>query len=204
MIPVMIVAGMAAGCSSSHSTSPQTQVASKTMSPVTAATTAPHTPRAEATVVPKEISHLPDGVYRTELTTDELIKEGVYDPTNAGIWTMTVKVGTYQLDCQAISDPNFDCGASHPSGPTTVEFGSVRGGSSLTVWFVHDMVQLSRINGCVRHSTGVRGCGLEGGYHMDWKEVPGGIAFSNFVGLGDESGFPPLNNFTVKPWTQVS
>ncbi len=199
---VVLFASVATGCASTDA-----QTASSSQGPVSSpAATSPSTSTpssASRTVVPKEVSDFPEGVYRTQLTVDELQKQGITDLSNAGIWTLTVEAGSYQLDCRAIADPEFDCGNSQPSGLRTVEFGSLHGVSP-TVWFVHDMARLSEISGCVRHSSGSDGCGPEGGYHMDWKEVSDGIAFSNFGGLGDEAAFPALNNWTAKPWTRIS
>jgi hypothetical protein len=152
--------------------------------------------------VPTEISDLPDGTYRTQLSTTRLQRLGVDDPSNAGIWTLTVKSGTYRLECRVIADPGTDCGNHDPDLPPTVELGTVHG-SAPTVWFVHDMARLARVTGCVRHTEDLEGCGPEGGYHVDWRRVPQGIAFSNYVGLGDEAG-PVLGNWIGQPWTRIS
>jgi hypothetical protein len=145
---------------------------------------------------------LPDGVYRTELTLGRLAELGYVDPPTAGVWTLTVRAGTYRLDCRAIADPVIDCGTHDPSLGHTVEMGTVRG-TFHTVWFVHDMEALSNLTGCVRHTVGRYGCGPEGGYHMRWAAVPGGLMFSDFVGLGDEFG-PGLGNWLGQPWTRIT
>ena len=144
----------------------------------------------------------PDGVYRTQLTRKRLQELGFDDPGNAGTWTLTVKSGNYQLDCRALADPGVDCGGGDHAGSTTVEIGTLHGGSP-TVWFVHDMARLSKVNGCVPRSNASNGCGPEGGYHLRWKKVPTGITFTDYVGLGDEAG-PALANWVGQPWTRIS
>ena len=83
-----------------------------------------------------------------------------------------------------------------------VEVGTVHGAGS-TVWMVHDMAKKVRLTHCARHGQGADGCGPEDGFHMVWKAVPGRLAFSDYVGIGDEAG-PPLANWIIQPWTKVS
>lgn len=199
---ILLVGFFGTACSSTDSASRPHRTTTRVLasSPASSATMTTGTP---STVAPKEVSDFPDGVYRTQLTVRDLQNRDIYDYSNAGLWTLIVNSGTYELDCRAISDPTLDCGNSHPYGTATVEFGYLRG-EAPEVWFVHDMARLSKLNGCVPHSLASNGCGPEGGYHIDWKQLPDGIAFSNFIGLGDEAGFGPSNNWTAKPWTRIS
>jgi hypothetical protein len=152
--------------------------------------------------VPTRVSDFPDGVYRTQLSVAELEKAGIFDPGAQGNWTLTVKAGTYQMDCQATKDPILDCGNGGTAQRHTTDYGTLRGNGS-TVWFVHDWVRLPKINGCIRKSQGPRGCGPEGTYHMKWKKVPVGIEFSHYVGLGEEVG-PAPGWWEPKPWVRIS
>jgi hypothetical protein len=187
------VASLAVACSSTAS-APRTEAVS---SPTTS-----NTPSDLTAAVPTEVSDFPDGVYRTELTQADLQTLGVDDLGMAGIWTLTVESGTYQLDCHTIADPGADCANNDPSVPEMVEIGTLRGASP-TVWFVHDMARKSELTGCVRHSQAINGCGPEDGFHLNWREVPEGIVFSDYVGLGDEAG-PALANWIAQPWTRIS
>ena len=63
-------------------------------------------------------------------------------------------------------------------------------GTAPTVWFKHDPERLSKVNGCM---PAVDHCGPVGGYHLDWQQVPTGLKFSRYVGLGDEDGPAPAN-----------
>jgi hypothetical protein len=86
-----------------------------------------------------------------------------------------------------------------PSG----SWGYLRG-LAPTVWFVHDMAMTSKINGCDRTTReGPDAHVPEGGYRINWKVVPGGIAFSEYKGLGDDVG-PELANWDAQPWTKIS
>ncbi len=116
---------------------------------------------------------------------------------------MTVRAGAFRLDCRTIKVAHVDCGSKDPSLPATVEVGTLWGTGS-TVWFVQDPAKRVALTGCVRHSQAAAGCGPEDPYHFDWKIVAHGIAFSHFVGLGDQDGFPELSNWTAQPWTRIS
>jgi hypothetical protein len=191
-----LVAALLVACSSDESATSATEPVSASPTVIVA------TPTESPVAVPTQISDFPDGVYRTQLTVKRLAELGWDDPGNAGIWTLTVKSGTYRLDCRVIVDPGTDCGNHDPDLSPTVELGTVLG-SSPTVWFVHDMARLARVTGCVRHSEDHEGCGPEGGYHLDWRNVPDGIAFSHYVGLGDEAG-PVPGTWLAQAWTRIS
>ena len=156
-----------------------------------------------STAVPTQISSIPEGIYRTQLGRVDLGRSGVRDLSSAGTWTLTIENGTYRLDCIPIVVPGRDCGNHNASMVDTVDIGSLRG-SATTVWFVHDMSRLIGITGCVRHAQSHRGCGAEGGCRMDWKWVSGGLAFTNFIGLGDEVTEPAANTWTAQLWTRIS
>ncbi len=197
----MTLAGtVAAGCSSPAFVRPLSRAAVATASVVTASGTGTSI---TSTTVPTQVSPMPEGIYRTQLSVVDLGRSGVHDLSSAGTWTLTVKNDTYRLACIPITAPGRDCGNHNASMVDTVDIGTLRG-SSTTVWFVHDMSRLVGITGCVRHAQSHRGCGGEGGCRMDWKGVPGGVAFTNFIGLGDEVTEPPVNKWTVHPWTRIS
>jgi hypothetical protein len=195
IVLIVAIAALTGACSSDDSDETATPSSSATASPTSL-------PLTDTAAAPTQVSDFPDGAYRTQLTVKRLQELGFDEPGNAGIWTLTVKSGNYRLDCRVIADPGTDCGNHDPALPPTVELGNVHG-SAPTVWFAHDNARLARVTGCVRHTEDLEGCGPEGGYHLDWRTVPHGIAFSNYVGLGDEAG-PVLGNWTAQPWIRIS
>lgn len=160
--------------------------------------TAPPPPQA-----PPERSALPNGVYRTQLPVERARELGIDDPGNAGTWTLTVKDGTFKIECVAIKTPGVECGTHDPRMSAVVEVGTLHG-TGTTAWFVHDQVLLVKLTGCVRHSQKIDGCGPEDDYHLDWKVAGNGVSFNNFVGIGDQAGFPELSNWTVQPWSHIA
>ena len=152
--------------------------------------------------VPRQVSALPAGVFRSHIGYSLITKMGG-DPALAGTWTLTVKDGTYRLDCAPISSPDTDCGDNGSKSLATVELGTVRGTGS-TVWFVHDMAALHKLTGCVVGSLEAGGCGPDGGYRARWALNGQSLVFTDYVGLGDEAGEPALEQQTIQPWTRIS
>ena len=66
-------------------------------SPAAPSSTSPVSP-SDPLTVPQQNASLPNGVYRTRVSRDELVAHGDDDLSNAGIWTLTVGPGTYRLD----------------------------------------------------------------------------------------------------------
>jgi hypothetical protein len=156
--------------------------------------------------VPTEASDFPDGTYRTEITSKLLDKLKVYDrgPGPIGIWTLTVKNGTYESSCRGIEDPATDCGNyGLPNLKVTrvVQTGSLHGRHP-TLWFVGDNVRLSRKTGCVRNSEGPGGCGPYDVYHVDWHKVPGGMVFNRFASIMDP--YADDSTWSARPWVRIS
>jgi len=192
-----VLAVAAAGCGGSGSSSagaPTTPEASPAAVPASTDLGVP--------VAPAAVSSIPDGVYRTQIDDTLLRKHGYSDPGNAGTWTLTIRHGTYTLDCKSVATPGVDCGNTDPGLSSLVEVGTVHG-TGHTVWMVHDMAKKVRLTHCVRYSQAADGCGPEGGFHMAWQVVPKGLSFSQYVGIGDEDG-PPLANWVIQPWTKIS
>src|SRR5450631_36132 len=194
----MLVISLTAGCSNTKD--PPAAAGTRA-----AGSSSPNTgtPKALPTAVPAQGSDFPDGVYRSQLTPRRLQEVGIDDTSYAGTWTLTARSGTYRLECRAIANPGVDCGNHFPGVPSTVEIGKLRGASP-TVWFVHDMAQMSKLTGCIPNSQSSKSCGPDGGYRQNWKTVPQGIVFSDFVGLGDEAMRPALNEWTAQFWTRIS
>jgi len=169
--------------------------------PVTTETVTPYSPPPKP-AAPAERSALPSGVYRVQLPFSVLTAHGIDDRGMSGTWTLTVRDGTFKLECVPVETPGAECGTKDPSSPPVVEVGTLHG-TGQTVWFVHDQEQLVRLSGCVRHSQKLNGCGPEDDYHLDWSRVGDQLSFKNFVGIGDQAGFPELSNWTVLPWKRI-
>ncbi len=102
-----------------------------------------------------------------------------------------------------LPNPGNHCGGTS-SKPQLSEVGTVRG-TGHTVWFVQDNERKAKLTGCVMNSQEEGGCGANDRYSMTWKLTPKGLAFQNFVGLGDEAGQAGgYVNFTFQPWTKIS
>jgi hypothetical protein len=198
----MLFAPVLSACSSGRASSALPSPGSSAAVSTPAGTSPADSESAASTSVPSAVSTLPNGVYRSQLDVALLATLGA-DPSDAGTWTLTVKDGTYRLDCAPMADPGTDCGNDGAYSEIAVEFGTLRGAGS-TVWFVHDQQALSKLNGCVPGFQGRGGCGPDGGYHAHWTVVPEGLAFSDFVGLGDEALEPPLNEKTAQPWKRIA
>ena len=69
--------------------------------------------------VPTSTSALADGVYRRQVTHDDVAAVGG-DPGDhpAGIWTLTVRRGTYEVRCRPVPGPGQVCGGTVEDRPT--------------------------------------------------------------------------------------
>ena len=142
---------------------------------------------------PEEVSELPDGVYRVEISLDDVEAAGL---TNAagptGIWTFEVDDGTYVHSCVPLDLPGKDCGNA-PSGGIFAA-GHLRGTGN-TVWFVHDDEMISELRGCELPATGELGhCYPAFDFYMDWAVDGDTLTFTT-------DG--PLGEFTIEPYTRI-
>jgi len=151
--------------------------------------------------VPAGTSALPDGVYRRQLTHDQVAAAGG-DPGHhpAGTWTLRVRDGTFQLSCRPAEGAGVSCGDSGSDSDVTVEAGLLRGTGS-TVDFVGDPEQLARATGCSLSpsATEAESCGPPAEpYRMTWELSGDELSFTDYQGeLVD--GQP----FTGAPWRKI-
>jgi hypothetical protein len=183
--------------------------ASLLFAPLIAACTSPNpvTPPAgqstaldAASTPPTTVPAIPTGVYRTRVTRDEELSLGGDDLSSAGTWTLTVKPGTFELECRPISDQGTDCGHDliTKTHPFLVEIGQLRGDRA-TVWFIDDGVLKAKLTGCDR-------CGALGPYRFTWKTTGSGLRFSDLFVPGHPNAIPAgtVTNWTAKPWTKIA
>jgi TRAP-type C4-dicarboxylate transport system substrate-binding protein len=147
--------------------------------------------------IPTTVSALPDGVYRRELTQQDIAAVGG-DPGDhpAGIWTITVRRGTYEGRCRPVPGPGEVCGGSVTDEP--LEVGDVRGTGKI-VYFVPDAKRLSRLTGCTLpvSSTLDGHCGPDNPYRVGWALSGDTLVFSNTPGqqIGME---------LIGPWHKIA
>ena len=150
-------------------------------------TAADQSPASPAAGAPGQVSDLPDGEYRVEITTDDLAAAGLdnHDGTS-GTWTFTVRDGTYEMRCRPIDDPGIDCGGSVQDLP--FDAGYLRG-TGQTVTLVHDPELVSKLSGCKLpvSETLPDHCGPGGGVTLTWEIEGDSLTFS-----GD-----------FEPWTKI-
>lgn len=162
-------------------------------------------PADRPTAASTKLADFPAGVYRVQITRDDVVNHG-WDNQLAGIWTLTVKEGTFRLECRPVANPGEDCGNHNATAqnPSLVEIGQLRGPAP-QVWFVENTPLLAQLTGCERHSDSKFGCGSEDAYRMDWKRTSNGMEFSNFVGIGDYAGASgSTTQYTAKPWNKIA
>ena len=118
--------------------------------------------------IPTALSALADGVYRRQVTHDDVAAAGG-DPGDhpAGIWTLTVRRGTYEVRCRPIPGPGQVCGGTVEDRP--LEVGDLRGTGKI-VYFVPDAQRLSRLTGCKLPVSNTLSdhCGPDDPYRVAW------------------------------------
>jgi TRAP-type C4-dicarboxylate transport system substrate-binding protein len=151
--------------------------------------------------VPATVSALPDGVYRRQVTHEEVDAAGG-DPGHhpAGTWTLRVRGGTFQMSCRPVEGPGVSCGDSGSDSEVTVEAGDLRG-TGRTVYFVGNTERLARLTGCKLpvSSTQVGHCGPPEPYRMTWALSGDKLRFSDFKG-----GLTDPIEFTARPWRKIA
>ena len=145
----------------------------------------------DSTIVPDETSTIPDGVYRSEITRDDVAAAGLTNGDGpAGLWTMTFSAGTYDNRCRPIANPGSDCGHSDFDGP--LEVGDLRGTGNI-VYFVPNAERMAALTGCTLPPSEhlPDHCGPDDPYHATWAVDGDTLTFSGVPGL------------SIKPWQKI-
>jgi TRAP-type C4-dicarboxylate transport system substrate-binding protein len=140
-------------------------------------------PAPAADDVPATKSGLPDGVYRVELTVADVTGAGLDNHAGeSGIWTLTVRKGTYEMRCRPIDDAGLDCGHSVSDKPLDV--GDLRGRGDL-VYFVPDLLRLSKVSGCKLPPAEITpgSCPPAGPYRLNWSAAGASLSFTDLSRL---------------------
>ena len=146
--------------------------------------------------VPTEVSPLPEGIYRVDISLDEVEQAGLSNGSGwTGIWTMEITDGTYAVTCRPIEDPNADCGGAFGTGEipydAVLEAGYVRGSENMA-FFVYDGEIHSRLTGCELP------CFPLPTSQMTWEAEGDTLTLQDAEGASEAS-----YQMTIKPWTKV-
>jgi TRAP-type C4-dicarboxylate transport system substrate-binding protein len=143
--------------------------------------------------IPSEVSAIPDGAYRVEISLADLEAAGESNASGwTGTWTLEIEDGTYALYCQPLDQPGRDCGNAISDGP--FEAGLLRGTGS-TVFFVWDGQVLSELTGCQMPVSSEPGhCWQGATFQATWELEGDLLSFSDPVGdLALERLLEPLH-----------
>jgi TRAP-type C4-dicarboxylate transport system substrate-binding protein len=149
--------------------------------------------------IPEEVSELPDGEYRVEITTADVAGAGLSNgPGWSGTWTLTVRQGTFELRCRPVEDPGVDCGTSSEPQDEPFEAGEVLGTGNM-VYLVNTGELMSQLTGCKLppSSTEPEHCGPATTSRMTWVLDGDGLRF------GDQQGSENLI-YVIEPWQKIS
>jgi len=146
--------------------------------------------------IPTTVSALPDGVYRRELTQQDIAAAGGDPGTHpAGIWTITVRRGTYEVHCRPVPGPGEVCGGSVTDQP--LEVGDLRGTGKI-VYFVPNARRLSRLTGCTLPvGTQNPSCGPDDPHRLTWALSGDTLVFSNTPGQH-------ISMEMIGPWRKIA
>jgi TRAP-type C4-dicarboxylate transport system substrate-binding protein len=152
--------------------------------------------------VPTAVSDLPDGVYRHQLTHDEVAAAGGDDGSgSAGIWTLRVRGGTFQLNCRPVEGAGVSCGGGGNDSDEIFEAGDLRG-TGRTVYFVGDVERVSRLNGCKLPATNQGDhCAMMYPYRMTWALAGDQLSFTDYQYPGETGD---LLEWTGGTWRKIA
>ena len=147
--------------------------------------------------VPAEVSSLPEGSYRVEVSTADLERASITSAGGlSGTWTLQVDGGTYQFFCRPLDDPGTDCGHAVYDGP--LEVGDLKG-TGHVVYFVSRPDLLAELTGCsLPPSTSRPGaCWTTEPYRMTWAIDGDELTLSDYV-----SGRADVL-YLLEPWVRI-
>ena len=147
--------------------------------------------------IPTQVSTLPEGVYRVQITPEDIAAAGLDDPGWAGTWTLTIRNGSYQLGCRPLAAPGSDCANQVSGGP--FEAGDLRGTGN-TVYFVYNPELLSRLTGCKLPvgDTDAGYCWDGFSYRMTWTWDGKTLRFSDYRSNQEDQ------QYLIKPWRKIA
>ncbi|MFD8303047.1 TRAP transporter substrate-binding protein [Streptomyces sp. NPDC059690] len=141
---------------------------------------------------------IPDGVYRARITHADVAAAGgdVNGTHPAGVWTLTVRSGTYEVRCRPVAEPGDDCGAGAPRRPL-VEAGDMHGTGDV-VTFVPNARRLSKLTGCTLPPSSQRDhCGSDDPYRLKWA------VHDDKLVLGAVGDLGTTQSWVIKPYEKI-
>lgn len=155
--------------------------------------------------VPGTAARIPDGVYRMELTPEDLEAAGLADAGKGftGVWTLTVGGGAFAMDCSPLRESTgFDCNyvealpADFDHNPR--EVGQLRGSGS-TAYFVHDPEIEASQTDCVfpPSETEENSCLPSITNRVSWELADDTLTMRDLVSDS------PSYQLVVKPWSRI-
>jgi TRAP-type C4-dicarboxylate transport system substrate-binding protein len=155
--------------------------------------------------VPDTQATIPDGVYRNDVSVDELaaLHVGPAAEGATGVWTLTVADGTFELDCTPRTESSgIDCYYTEQLGPgfdaSPLEVGTLTGAGH-TMWFEHDTSQAHRLSDCTlpASETGETSCLPWFAHRVDWSLDDNELVMSNLVSTS------PSYQLISGAWTKI-
>ena len=146
--------------------------------------------------IPEEAAAIPDGVYRVEVSLDDVQAAGLSNgPGWTGTWTLEIADGTYAISCRPLDRPTIDCGHSD-NYEGALEAGDLRGTGS-TVNFVYRPELLAELTGCQLPVSNQDGhCWPGGSYSMTWAVDDDSLTFSD-----PSNGYATA--WVIEPWRRI-
>jgi hypothetical protein len=137
-------------------------------------------------------------VYRVEISAEDVAAADVRNGGGwSGIWTLTIRDGSFQLGCRPLDRPGADCAKEVTDSP--LEAGRLRG-SGQTVYFVDDAELLSRVSGCRLPASDDEGhCYTGPSYRMTWALSGDTLRFTNYVAEDNWAN----DHYVIKPWQRI-
>jgi len=138
--------------------------------------------------LPPQPSMLPEGVYRVQITMQDLDAAGMNNAGGwTGTWTMTIENSMFNLTCKVLDNPKVDCGTS--GGPDEpLEAGPVRGPGHVATFACDDKL--------IAELTEAGSCNGSSPYSARWRIDGDDLFFSEA-----NNGFDSL--LDIKPWQKI-
>jgi hypothetical protein len=148
-------------------------------------------------VVPEQVPDIPAGVYRVELTPQDVADAGISNDSGwSGTWTMVIEDGQWEISCRPLDDPGRDCGGAVVDHP--LELGDLRGTGD-TVYMLADEQAVAALQGCELPANGLEGhCYPVFDYMLTWS-LDGGELTLVDPGVVDA----PSEAWVIEPWTKI-
>jgi TRAP-type C4-dicarboxylate transport system substrate-binding protein len=141
--------------------------------------------------IPEEVSAIPDGLYRVEISPADVDGAGLSNGLGwSGTWSIEIVDGTYALRCRPFESPDNDCGNAYEGDSdfpldAVFEAGYLKGTDD-RVFFVYDAGLHDELVGCGE-------CFPLSTYWATWNLDGSKLTFTAEQG----------NHLTIRPWEKI-